>query len=253
MAEAGFDADGLRRRPGRRQRRGRAGRGRRVLEAARVTPDDVAAALGGLVPAKRHAAELAADALHRALGAAARDGAPVLAPQLTAHAGGDERRRGQRRRRPAGARRRRRGGRRDARAVVRPGHRRRAQLLLAAGGDRRARRWPTGWASRTSRSTCASASGPRWWTDFLDGYAAGRTPNPCVRCNGHVRFDAHAGPGRRARARRAWPPATTPASPATRDGPLVRAAADPAQGPELHARPARARRSSSGSPFRSAG
>jgi tRNA-specific 2-thiouridylase len=26
--------------------------------------------------------------------------------------------------------------------------------------------------------------------DFLDGYAAGRTPNPCVRCNGHVRFDA---------------------------------------------------------------
>jgi tRNA (5-methylaminomethyl-2-thiouridylate)-methyltransferase len=25
---------------------------------------------------------------------------------------------------------------------------------------------------------------------FLDGYAAGRTPNPCVRCNGEVRFDA---------------------------------------------------------------
>ena len=24
--------------------------------------------------------------------------------------------------------------------------------------------------------------------DFLDGYAAGRTPNPCVRCNDHVKF-----------------------------------------------------------------
>ena len=25
--------------------------------------------------------------------------------------------------------------------------------------------------------------------DFLDGYAGGGTPNPCVRCNGLVRFD----------------------------------------------------------------
>jgi tRNA-specific 2-thiouridylase len=25
---------------------------------------------------------------------------------------------------------------------------------------------------------------------FIEGYAAGETPNPCVRCNGHVRFDA---------------------------------------------------------------
>ena len=44
----------------------------------------VANALGGLVPPKRHAAELAADALHRALGAAARDGAPALAPSPAA-------------------------------------------------------------------------------------------------------------------------------------------------------------------------
>src|SRR4051812_30753060 len=33
--------------------------GEPFLEAARVTPDDVAEALGGLSPAKRHAAELA--------------------------------------------------------------------------------------------------------------------------------------------------------------------------------------------------
>ena len=26
--------------------------------------------------------------------------------------------------------------------------------------------------------------------DFLAEHAAGRTPNPCVRCNGLVRFDA---------------------------------------------------------------
>src|SRR5256714_14256078 len=26
--------------------------------------------------------------------------------------------------------------------------------------------------------------------DFVSEYAAGRTPNPCVRCNGLVRFDA---------------------------------------------------------------
>ncbi|UFU08341.1 tRNA 2-thiouridine(34) synthase MnmA [Ruania halotolerans] len=26
--------------------------------------------------------------------------------------------------------------------------------------------------------------------DFLDEYAAGRTPNPCVRCNQHIKFDA---------------------------------------------------------------
>src|SRR5437868_6251200 len=43
-----------------------------VLEAARVTAEDVAAEVGGLSAAKHHAAELAADALHRALGAAVR-------------------------------------------------------------------------------------------------------------------------------------------------------------------------------------
>src|SRR4051794_2038882 len=41
-----------------------------VLDAARLTVDDVADELGGLSAGKRHAAELAADALHRALGAA---------------------------------------------------------------------------------------------------------------------------------------------------------------------------------------
>ena len=54
-------------------------RGAPLLDAARVGAEEIAAELGGLSPAKRHAAELAADALHRALGAAARARA-ALAP-----------------------------------------------------------------------------------------------------------------------------------------------------------------------------
>ena len=46
-------------------------RGRPLLEAARVGAGAIAAELGGLSPGKLHAADLAADALHRALGAAA--------------------------------------------------------------------------------------------------------------------------------------------------------------------------------------
>jgi tRNA-specific 2-thiouridylase len=45
--------------------------GATVLEAAALSIDDVEAALGGLTPAKRHAAVLAADALHRAMQGAA--------------------------------------------------------------------------------------------------------------------------------------------------------------------------------------
>jgi len=45
--------------------------GEPVLDAARIGTDEVDAILGGLTPAKRHAAQLAADALHRALAAAA--------------------------------------------------------------------------------------------------------------------------------------------------------------------------------------
>ncbi len=45
--------------------------GATVLEAAKLSIDDAEALLGGLAPAKRHAAQLATDALHRALSAAA--------------------------------------------------------------------------------------------------------------------------------------------------------------------------------------
>jgi tRNA-uridine 2-sulfurtransferase len=163
--------------------------GRSLLEAARVTPDDIAAALGGLLPASRHAAELAADALHRALGAAARDGAPALpaSPRrtLVAMSGGV-----------------------DSAAA--------AQLALDAGDEVVAvtlELWSDA-ATDGERSCCSpqAVSGARALAhrmgiphitldvrerfraevvdDFIAGYAAGDTPNPCVRCNGEVRFDA---------------------------------------------------------------
>src|SRR5689334_15358587 len=71
IVEAGFDAEGC----GAALAAGSAAvelvEGRQLTRAASVGPDEIAGALGGLIPAKRHAAELAADALHRALGAAA--------------------------------------------------------------------------------------------------------------------------------------------------------------------------------------
>ena len=160
-----------------------------LLHAARVSAGDIARELGGLSPGKWHAAALAADALHRALGLAARDGAPALAVNprrtLVALSGGV-----------------------DSAAA--------AQLALDAGDE------VVGvtlelWAdpSTDGEASCCSPQavvGARALAhgmgiphltldlrerfraqvvdDFLAGYAGGATPNPCVRCNGFVRFDA---------------------------------------------------------------
>ena len=61
---------------------------------------------------------------------------------------------------------------------------------------------------------------------FIDGYAAGLTPNPCVRCNGAVRFDAMLELADRLGAARL---ATGHYARIARDehGPLIRAAQDP--------------------------
>ena len=189
IAEAGFDAEGC----GAARAAGSAVvemvERRPLLDAARVTPDDVAAALGGLIPAKRHAADLAADALHRALGAAAKAGAARLDPSprrtLVAMSGGV-----------------------DSAAA--------AQLAIDAGDEVVAvtlELWSDP-ATDGERSCCSpqavtgaralahSMGLPHLTLDlrerfrsevvdrFVDGYAAGLTPNPCVRCNGAVRFDA---------------------------------------------------------------
>ena len=87
---------------------------------------------------------------------------------------------------------------------------------------------------RTSPSTCARRSAAAVVTPFVDGYAAGLTPNPCMRCNGAFRFDAlstsPSAPGRPSSGR-----GTTPgSSSATVSGSIARAPTR--QGPVVHAR-----------------
>ncbi|MGZ6300094.1 MAG: iron-sulfur cluster assembly scaffold protein, partial [Candidatus Limnocylindria bacterium] len=69
VLDAGFVADGC----GSAHAAGSAAvalsRGQTILEAGRIGLRGIAEELGGLSPGKLHAAELAADALHRALGA----------------------------------------------------------------------------------------------------------------------------------------------------------------------------------------
>src|ERR687897_984661 len=162
--EVGFDAEGCGALTAAASAAVELSEGGTFLSASRLGAGDVAAALGGLTPSKRHAAELAADALHRALGKAAKEGAARQRAQ---------------------------------RMGIPP-------LPL----DLRER----------FRAEVVDA--------FLDGYAAGRTPNPCVRCNGEVRFDAML---ELADALGAARLATGHYARIARDerGPLVRAASDP--------------------------
>ena len=157
------------------------------LDAARIGANDVADALGGLSPGKFHAAALAADALHRALGqAAARVQAdPARGRTLVAMSGGVD-------------------------SAV-------AARLAADRGDEVVAVTLELWAdpaADTARSCCSSEAVataralahrmgmPHLTLDLRDAFRDavvadfvaelrdGRTPNPCVRCNGLVRFDA---------------------------------------------------------------
>ena len=85
--------------------------------------------------------------------------------------------------------------------------------------------------------------------DFMDEYAAGRTPNPCLRCNEKIKFAAvlDRALGARLRRRRDRPlrPAAHRRRRADRDAPRGR----PRQGPVLRARRARPRSSCAHSLF----
>jgi tRNA-specific 2-thiouridylase len=175
--------------------------GASVLEAARIGPLDISAALGGLSPQGAHAADLAADALHRALGAIASS---------------------------------------DTALAVRPPSRERVVVAMSGGVDsavaallERERGAEVVavtlklWADRRtdgSRSCCSPEAVvgaralahrlglPHLTLDleeafratvvegFVRGYAAGRTPNPCVICNGELRIGAMVALARRAGA-----------------------------------------------------
>jgi tRNA-specific 2-thiouridylase len=163
--------------------------GRGVLAAARLGAADVSAELGGLSAGKFHAADLAADALHRALAAAAAAGEPLAAPQpgrvLVAMSGGV-----------------------DSAVAAHLSAREGAEVVavtLKLWADREGdgeRSCCSPQAVLGARALAHSMGLPHLTLDLEDRFRAavvepfvaehdaGRTPNPCVRCNGGVRFDA---------------------------------------------------------------
>jgi tRNA-uridine 2-sulfurtransferase len=162
-----------------------------VLEAAGIGPDEIEAELGGLAPSHRHAAVLAADALHRALSRLASSGEPLAAPPgggervLVALSGGVDSAVAGLREREAG---------RDVVAVTlklwadrqTDGERSCCSPEAVLGARRLSH--SLGIPHLTldlEREFRAGVVGP-----FLRGYAEGRTPNPCVLCNGELRIDA---------------------------------------------------------------
>ena len=165
--------------------------GSSVLDTALVGPGEIEAELGGLAPSHRHAAVLAADALHRALSALAASGEPLAdSPAageraLVALSGGVDSAVAALREREAG---------RDVVAVT-----------LKLWADRQTdgeRSCCSPEAVLGARRVAHSLGIPHLTLDletefragvvgpFLRGYAEGRTPNPCVLCNGELRIDA---------------------------------------------------------------
>jgi tRNA-specific 2-thiouridylase len=243
VAEAGFDAEGCAAARAAGSAVVELVRGADVLDAARVSPQTVDEELGGLSPERSHAAELAADALHRALGAAAADPAAELARQAAAAS-------------PAGAATHGRGSPRRTLVAMSGGvdSAVAAQLCLDRGDDVVAvtlELWSDP-ANDGTRSCCSpqAVTGARALAhrmglphltldlnaafrrevvdDFLAQHATGATPNPCVRCNGLVRFGAMLGLAGRMGATRL---VTGHYARIARDGhgPLIRAATDPAK------------------------
>jgi tRNA-specific 2-thiouridylase len=168
--------------------------GAAVLEAALIGPEAIDAELGGMAATHRHAAALAADALHRALSALAGSGRPIAntAPAaervLVALSGGVDSAVAALREREAG---------RDVVAVT-----------LKLWADRQTdgeRSCCSPEAVVSARRVAHSLGIPHLTFDlegefragvvapFIAGYAEGRTPNPCVLCNGELRIDAMIG------------------------------------------------------------
>jgi tRNA-specific 2-thiouridylase len=178
--------------------------GAAVLDAALIDIDTVDAAIGGLTPAKRHAAQLATDALHRAL-----QGVASSSLSLDADSGrlATSPRRGGQSSRPQRVAVAMSGGVDSAVAAL---------LARVEGAD------VVGitvklWADPETDGTKACCSPeavlgaralahqlgiPHFTLDleedfrrrvvdrFIGGYAEGSTPNPCILCNGEVRLAA---------------------------------------------------------------
>jgi len=163
--------------------------GAAVLEAARIGTGEVDAAIGGMTPAKRHAPQLATDALHRALAQAAASQAR-LAPAskdrvLVAMSGGV-----------------------DSAVAALLERERGAEVvgvtlkLWADPLTDGAKACCSPEAVLGARALAHSLGIPHLTLDleeefrrrvvaeFVAGYAEGSTPNPCIACNGEVRIAA---------------------------------------------------------------
>ncbi|MGV1048155.1 MAG: tRNA 2-thiouridine(34) synthase MnmA [Solirubrobacterales bacterium] len=196
-----------------------------ILDAARLSIDDVESLLGGLSPAKRHAAQLATDALHRALSTAAASNV-----SLTAVPASPFRTEGETATTPAAA-----GRHFPPTSAPEPSaspatHPDRVAVAVSGGVDSAVaallerergaevvaitvKLWADpetdGAKACCSPEAVISARGlahslglPHFTLDleeefrrrvvdrFVSGYAEGRTPNPCVLCNGEVRLAA---------------------------------------------------------------
>jgi len=203
--------------------------GATVLELAATGASEISAALGGLGPQGAHAAELAADALHRALaGLAGSEHQLAAAPRngervLVAMSGGVDSTVAAIRERERGA------------EVV--------AVTLKLWADLRTdaeKSCCSPLAVLGARAIARSLDIPHLTLDleeafragvvdgFVAGYRAGRTPNPCVVCNGELRIDAMLDLARRLGCSNL---ATGHYARVTDDGegPLLSAAADPAK------------------------
>jgi tRNA-specific 2-thiouridylase len=163
--------------------------GEAIVDAARIGTGEIDAALGGLTPAKRHAAQLAADALHRALATAAASSERLAEPRarrvLVAMSGGV-----------------------DSAVAALLERERGAEVLgvtLKLWADPEtdgAKACCSPEAVLGARAVAHSLDVPHLTLDleeefrrrvvgaFLSGYGAGATPNPCIVCNGEVRIAA---------------------------------------------------------------
>jgi tRNA-uridine 2-sulfurtransferase len=186
---AGYDAEGCAATSAACAAAAELAEGRPVLDAACIGARELDAALGGLSPAMRHAAGLAADALHRALAAAAASGVSLAGRRadrvLVAMSGGVDSATAALLERERGA------------EVV--------AVTLKLWADRQTdgqRSCCSPEAVVAARDLAHSLGVPHLTLDleqrfrrqvvdrFVAGYAAGRTPNPCVLCNGELRIEA---------------------------------------------------------------
>jgi tRNA-uridine 2-sulfurtransferase len=200
-----------------------------VLDAARLSADEIADRLGGVGSQGSHAVELAADAVARAVSAAAGGGAQLSSPPadgervLVALSGGV-----------------------DSTVAALLERERGAEVVavtLKLWADRRtdaASSCCSPLAVLGARELAHSLDIPHVTLDlegpfrrrvvagFIDGYRAGETPNPCVICNGELRIDAMIALADRVGAR-ALATGHYARLVDDGDGPLLRAAADSAK------------------------